>query len=150
MCTVLKILSLQLSWKVFFFYFFLHWLGNFLTTAKPLIWASFFAKKVNVILLFHLWLFNFNAILKTCFKIYLINPAKNGCFPRWNKSLEPYKLPLKNVDSLCKVIPRSIYIQKPRKTWLYLLGLKFVYCLNVNTSKLQRIISWSINCSKKK
>ena len=54
------------------------------------------------------------------------------------------------VGAMFKVVPRIFYIQKFRKTRLYLLGLKLVYCLNVNTSKMQGIINCPINSSKRK
>ena len=40
-----------------------------------------------------MWLFNFNAILKPCFKNILEKLGKNRDFTFLNKSLEPYKLP---------------------------------------------------------
>ena len=39
---------------------------------------------------------------------------------------------------------------KNQKTQLYLLGLELVYFLNGNTSKMQCIISWSINSLKRR
>ena len=39
-----------------------------------------------------MWLFNFNAILKTCFKNLFRKTVKIGDFTLLNKPLEPYKL----------------------------------------------------------
>ena len=43
-------------------------LAAFFTTAKPLIWASFFPTKNQFHTFFQVRLFNFNALSKTCFK----------------------------------------------------------------------------------
>ena len=51
----------------------------------------FLNKKLNLYIFFQKWLFDFNAILQTSFKIYLEKLRKN--FALLNKSLEPYKLP---------------------------------------------------------
>ena len=42
-------------------------LGAFFTTKKPLIWAPFFPQKI-ILYFFQRWLFNFNMILKICFR----------------------------------------------------------------------------------
>ena len=47
---------------------------------KPLIWAPFFSTKTEFYTSFQGWLFNFNVILKTCFKIFLEKLWKNGDF----------------------------------------------------------------------
>ena len=65
---VLKILSTQISWRVFFFEKnFFSGLGAFFTTEKALIWTPFFP--TNKFYTFsQSWLFNFNILLKTCFR----------------------------------------------------------------------------------
>ena len=68
--TVLINLFAQINWIDFFFQkYFFNDVGFFFKTEKPLIWVSFFAKKM-IFYFFQLWLFNFNAIFKTCVKIY--------------------------------------------------------------------------------
>ena len=52
----------------FFDKIFFQGLGTFLATARRLIWASFFSTKRYFYFFFQGWLFNFNIILKTCFK----------------------------------------------------------------------------------
>ena len=84
----LKILSLQeVSWKVFFFNL-LHLLGAFFMAANLL---NFLHKKL-ILYFFQVWLFNFNAILKICFKMYYRKLTKNGD-TLWKTSLEPNRLP---------------------------------------------------------
>ena len=55
-------------------------LGALFTTAKPLICASFFSTKKWFYTIFQVWLFNFNAILKTCFKNLFRKTVKNWWF----------------------------------------------------------------------
>ena len=89
--TVLINLFAQINWIDFFFQkYFFNDVGFFFKTEKPLIWVSFFAKKM-IFYFFQLWLFNFNAIFKTCVKIYW-EKLKKGDFTLLNKSLEPNKL----------------------------------------------------------
>ena len=71
--------------------FFFKDLELFSTTAKPLIWASFFRQKNIFILFFQVRLFNFNA--KDPLRIYLEKLWKVGDFTLLNKPFEPYKLP---------------------------------------------------------
>ena len=89
--TVLINLFAQINWIDFFSQkYFFNAVGFFFKTEKPLIWVSFFAKKM-IFYFFQLWLFNFNAIFKTCVKIYW-EKLKKGDFTLLNKSLEPNKL----------------------------------------------------------
>ena len=63
------VLSVQISWKyIFFWKKFFQGLGAFFKTAKQIIWASFFHKKIILYFFFQGWLFNFNITSKTCFK----------------------------------------------------------------------------------
>ena len=54
--------------------------------------ASFFSTKIQFYTFSQEWLFNFNIILKTCFKTHLEKLWKNGDFTLLNKLLEPYKV----------------------------------------------------------
>ena len=55
--------------------------------------CHFFPQKINFILFFQGWLFNFIIILKTYFNDLFWQTVKNGDFTLLNKPLEPYKLP---------------------------------------------------------
>ena len=66
---ILKALSVKISQENFSFRKMFFWgLEAFFTTAKPLIWASLFCWKYWFNAFVQGWLFNFNIILKTCFK----------------------------------------------------------------------------------
>ena len=54
--------------------------GAFFTTANPLIWASFFSTKNWFHAFFQGWLFNFNIIVKTCFKNLFRKTVKKRWF----------------------------------------------------------------------
>ena len=74
--TVLKIISAQIRWKNFFFEkFFFQGLGAFFS--KPLTWASFFSTQNLFYIFFQVWLFDFNIVLKTCFKNLFRKTVKN-------------------------------------------------------------------------
>ena len=63
--------------------FFFQGLGAFFTTATWLIWASFFSTKNffhKFYTFFQRWLFEFNIILKTCFKNLFGKTAKKWWF----------------------------------------------------------------------
>ena len=83
--TVLKILSAQICWTYLFFENFLFsrtW--SFFTTEKPLIWAPFFPQKINFVYAFsQRWLFNFNILLKTCFRNFFRKAVKKWWFHFW-------------------------------------------------------------------
>ena len=71
-----------------FFFNLLHLLGAFFMAANLL---NFLHKKL-ILYFFQVWLFNFNAILKICFKMYYRKLTKNGD-TLWKTSLEPNRLP---------------------------------------------------------
>ena len=52
--------------------------------------CHFSAQKKVFYIYFQMWLFNFNAILRTCLKKLFRKTEKIGDFTLLNKSLEPY------------------------------------------------------------
>ena len=64
----------------FFDKFFFQGLGTFLTTPRRLIWASFFTTKKYLYTFFRGWLFDFNIILRTCFKNSFTKTKKKWWF----------------------------------------------------------------------
>ena len=91
--TVLKIVSVQISWTDFFsksiflrtWSFFHDWKTTNLGTIS-------FHKKI-ILYFLQRWLFNFNILLKQTSEIHLENLRKNGGFILLNKPLKPYQLP---------------------------------------------------------
>ena len=55
-------------------------LGAFFTTEKLLIWAPFFPPKNYFYTFFQRWLFNFNMLLKTCFRNLFRKTVKKWLF----------------------------------------------------------------------
>ena len=89
--TVLINLSAQINWIDFFFKNIFSMTWRFFSRLKNHLFRCHSLEKKWFFTFFQLWLFNFNAIFKTCVKMYW-EKLKKGDFTILNKSLEPNKL----------------------------------------------------------